>query len=218
MSTELPVTSVPVTMADKIKAFGNLSLPSATIKQVTEAIFNWILSEAAAGRSVTIPKVVKFSRKLLKGREFRIPGSSDPDAKSSKPARHSFHTTVSAATKKAFEALEVSSDEQPEEEEEEEVAPAAPTKPAKKAGKEPAAAAPASAPKGKKAAPATVKEIDPTDETPAIQPPKAKKEKKSAPAASSKVKKSKAGGSADAQLEIEPYANDIDDGEFSDGM
>ena len=217
MSTELPVTSVPVTMADKIKAFGNLSLPSATIKQVTEAIFNWILSEAAAGRSVTIPKVVKFSRKLLKGREFRIPGSSDPDAKSSKPARHSFHTTVSAATKKAFEALEVSGDEQPEEEEEEEAAPAAPTKPAKKAAKEPPAA-PASGPKGKKAAPATVKEIDPTDETPAIQPPKAKKEKKSAPAASSKVKKSKAGGSADAQLEIEPYANDIDDGEFSDGM
>ena len=216
MSTELPVTSVPVTMADKIKAFGNLSLPSATIKQVTETIFNWILSEAAAGRSVTIPKVVKFSRKLLKGREFRIPGSSDPDAKSSKPARHSFHTTVSAATKKAFEALEVSGDEQPEEEEEE-VAPAAPTKPAKKAAKEPAAAAPASAPKGKKA-PATVKEIDPTDETPVIQPPKAKKEKKSAPAASSKAKKSKAGGSADAQLEIEPYANDIDDGEFSDGM
>ena len=215
MSTELPVTSVPVTMADKIKAFGNLSLPSATIKQVTETIFNWILSEAAAGRTVTIPKVVKFSRKLLKGREFRIPGSSDPDAKSSKPARHSFHTTVSAATKKAFEALEVSGDEQPEEEEEE-VAPAAPTKPAKKAAKEPAAA-PASAPKGKKA-PATVKEIDPTDETPVIQPPKAKKEKKSAPAASSKAKKSKAGGSADAQLEIEPYGNDIDDGEFSDGM
>ena len=214
--SNMPVISVPVTMAEKVKAHGNLSYKPAEIKQIMDAVFNCFLDEVAKGNSVSVPKMFKFTRELLKAREFRIPGSADPDATTSKPARFSFKATISAATKDAFEAIKVkdASDDISEEDAAEEVVEPEPVKPKGKSAKAPKAdKAVDNAPKAEKPAKAKVAKAA-SEIEPVVEKPKSK-----AKASSSKGKSKKSGGSSDEAMQLEPEGyNDIDDGEFSDGV
>jgi len=183
----------------------------AAIKQIADATFNLILHEAAAGRSITIPKGIKFERKTLKAREYRIPGSSD--ATSSKPNRFSLSVTVAQATKKAFEAIPIGDaiEEEAEEEQVEEEKKPAPA-PAKPKGK------------GKnKAASSTEIEVATNEPEPEPEPaPKSKSAKgKSSKPKSSKPKSSKSKSNPE-ELQTESYAEIPDDNaihsDFSDEL
>ena len=222
MSTiDLPIVSIPMTLAEKIKAHGNLSFKSLEIKQIVDAAFNCFLDEIAnKNNSITIPKFCKMSRKLLNAREFRIPGSSDPDATTRKPKRYNLVLAVSAATKSAFETIVVLDNESVNNDEEEEI-----EEPVAKPVKAPKADKPVKAPKADKAikAPKADKaiknEIEPAELSEPSKPASYKATKSAKADKSAKSAKSKKGGNNSDTMQLEPEEyNNVDDGEFSDGM
>ena len=134
MSDSLPVITIPATMAEKVKTFGNLTYKVADIKQIVEATLNYFVDELSEGRSITIPKMMKLTRELRKARDFHVPG--DKTKTTSKPARYSLKATIATATKDAIEKIPVDDAEKVVESDAEEAAPkevvAKPTKAAAK--------------------------------------------------------------------------------------
>lgn len=132
MSDSLPVITIPATMAEKVKTFGNLTYKVADIKQIVEATLNYFVDELSEGRSITIPKMMKLTRELRKARDFHVPG--DKTKTRSKPARYSLKATIATATKDAIEKIPVDDAEKVVESDAEE-AKEATAKPAKAAAK-----------------------------------------------------------------------------------
>ena len=136
MSDSLPVITIPATMAEKVKTFGNLTYKVADIKQIVEATLNYFVDELSEGRSITIPKMMKLTRELRKARDFHVPG--DKTKTTSKPARYSLKATIATATKDAIEKIPVDDAEKVVESDAEEAKEVA-AKPAKAAAKPKAA-------------------------------------------------------------------------------
>ena len=108
-SNTMPTISVPTTMIDKVKEYGNIDIKTNTLKNILDSFVNWVLEETSKGRSVVIPKAFKFDRCLLKERTFHTPGNRDKTSK--KPARYALKITTMGPTKNAFEALDVDDNE-----------------------------------------------------------------------------------------------------------
>jgi nucleoid DNA-binding protein len=129
MSDSLPVITIPATMAEKVKTFGNLTYKVADIKQIVEATLNYFVDELSEGRSITIPKMMKLTRELRKARDFHVPG--DKTKTTSKPARYSLKATIATATKDAIEKIPVDDAEKVVESDAEEVEKVTTAKPTK---------------------------------------------------------------------------------------
>ena len=132
-SIDLPTISVPLTVVEKVKEYGNLAGKSTDVKKVLDALMNWILSEVAAGRPVSIPKMIKISRALRGARTFRNPNPDAVEKTTSKEARYAMVVTVMAGVKTAMEDIPVNEDAGASEEEPNEDEDASEDKPAKAA-------------------------------------------------------------------------------------
>lgn len=220
MSDSLPVITIPATMAEKVKTFGNLTYKVADIKQIVEATLNYFVDELSEGRSITIPKMMKLTRELRKARDFHVPG--DKTKTTSKPARYSLKATIATATKDAIEKIPVDDAEKVVESDAEEVEKVV-VKPTKAAAKPKATKATKAKPepepesglesepevkvtkpaKGRGTKNKAQSEIEPDMEPePVLKPVK--------PAKPSKPKsKAKGGASSSVELAQEPYG-DID--------